>query len=77
VVLMGATAAKALFGNDFRLTAHRGEELRLPELDINAEPQVVVTVHPSAILRGPADSRDEAFDALVADLRFAAGLLSH
>jgi uracil-DNA glycosylase len=75
VVLMGATAAKALFGNDFRLTAHRGEELRLPELDIDADPRVVVTVHPSAILRGPAERREEAFDALVDDLRFAAGLV--
>lgn len=77
VVLMGATAAKALFGNDFRLTAHRREELRLPELDINAHPRVVVTVHPSAILRGPADSREEALDALVEELRFASGLLPH
>lgn len=48
LALLGATAAKSLLGNDFRLTAHRGEVLRLP---------------------------DDAFDALVADLRFAAGLL--
>jgi uracil-DNA glycosylase len=74
-VLMGATAAKALFGNDFRITAHRGEELRLPDLDVTADPRVVVTVHPSSILRGPPEQRDEAFDALVADLRFAADLL--
>ena len=30
VVLLGATAAKSLMGNDFRLTAHRGEALHLP-----------------------------------------------
>lgn len=30
LVLMGATAAKSLLGSDFRLTAHRGEVLRLP-----------------------------------------------
>lgn len=77
VVLMGATAAKALFGNDFRLTAHRREELRLPELDVGADPRVVVTVHPSSILRGPTESREEAFEALVEDLRFAAELLPH
>jgi DNA polymerase len=29
VVLMGAVAAKSLLGNDFRLTAHRGELLHL------------------------------------------------
>jgi uracil-DNA glycosylase len=33
-------------------------------------------VHPSAILRGPPEARDEAMDALVADLRVVAGLHS-
>ena len=78
VVLLGATAAKSLLGNNFRLTAHRGQVLRLPAegtlaaLDIN--PLVVATVHPSAILRGPQEGRAEAFDALVADLRVVAEL---
>jgi DNA polymerase len=77
VVLMGATAAKSLLGNDFRLTAHRKEVLRpvagadLPTFDA----ALVVTVHPSSILRGPPQSRDEALNGLVADLRFAAALL--
>jgi uracil-DNA glycosylase family 4 len=78
VVLLGATAAKSLMGSSFRLTAHRGEVLRLPtddkKVDIDIDPQVVATVHPSAILRGPPDDRDKAFDALVADLRVVAGL---
>ena len=69
----GATAAKALLGNDFRLTAHRQEALRLPAGD--DVPPVVATVHPSSILRGPHERRDEAFEALVDDLRFAASLL--
>ncbi len=78
VVLMGATAAQALMGNGFfRLTAHRGEELHLPtEPDLGVDPSVVTTAHPSAILRRPAEERAKNFDALVADLRFAAGLLS-
>jgi uracil-DNA glycosylase len=76
LVLMGATAAKSLLGNDFRVTAHRQEVLRLPEDGEHPiDPQTVVTVHPSSILRGPRERRDEAFDALVADLRFAATLL--
>ena len=33
VVLLGATAAKSLMGNDFRLTAHRGEALHMPMTD--------------------------------------------
>ena len=78
VVLLGATAAKALLGNSFRLTQHRGEVLRLPDDDktiqLDVDPQVIATVHPSAILRGPTEERDKAFDALAADLRVVAGL---
>jgi uracil-DNA glycosylase len=78
VVLLGATAAKALMGSSFRLTAHRGEVLRVPtedkKVELDIDPQVIATVHPSAILRGPADDREKAFDALVADLRVVAQL---
>ena len=78
VVLLGATAAKALLGNDFRVTAHRGEVLRLPREDAPAgvDPSVVGTIHPSAVLRGPAEAREENLAALVADLRVAAALLN-
>lgn len=75
VVLMGATAAQSLLGNDFRLTAHRHEVLALPDVPAPA-PDVVVTIHPSAVLRGPDDGRAAAFASLVEDLRFAAGLRS-
>ncbi|MEW5809782.1 MAG: UdgX family uracil-DNA binding protein [Actinomycetota bacterium] len=77
IVCLGATAAKALLGNDFRLTAHRGEVLKLSDGDTGAEsdPAVVATLHPSAVLRGPADAREESFASLVADLRLAASLL--
>jgi uracil-DNA glycosylase family protein len=80
VVLLGATAAQSLLGSTFRLTAHRGEVLRLPSSDetanLDVDPKVVVTTHPSAVLRGPPEDRQKAFDTLVADLRFAAGLLA-
>ena len=63
VVLLGATAAKSLMGSSFRLTAHRGEVLRLPaddkRIDLNVDPRVVATVHPSAILRGPSEDQTE------------------
>lgn len=70
VVLLGATAAKCLLGNDFRLTRHRGEILHDTGL-LDEEPALVATIHPSAVLRGPSESRQEAFDGLVADLRTA------
>jgi uracil-DNA glycosylase family protein len=78
VVLLGATAAKALLGNDFRVTAHRGEVLRLPALDdsgLDVDPEVVATVHPSSVLRGPPEDREKALAGLTADLKVAAGLL--
>ena len=50
-----------------------GEALRIPDFDL--DPRVAVTVHPSSVLRGPPEDREKAFDGLVSDLRFAAGLL--
>lgn len=76
LVLLGATAAKSLMGNDFRLSAHRGEVLRPPDTGVHDEDlQVVVSIHPSAVLRTPREARDAAYDGLVADLRLAASLL--
>ena len=76
VVLLGATAAQSLLGSTFRVSAHRGEALRLPAGDETEgfDPQVAVTVHPSSVLRGPPEDRHHAFEALVSDLRFADGL---
>jgi DNA polymerase len=77
VMLLGATAAQSLLGREFRLTAHRGEVLHLPDSDDLAfDPQIVATAHPSSVLRGRPEDRDKAFDALVSDLRFAADLLA-
>lgn len=77
LVCLGATAAQALLGPSFRLTEHRGELLHLDgEVEVDAHPDVFATIHPSAVLRGPSDTRDEAFHALVADLSFAREYLS-
>lgn len=80
VVLLGAVAAKSLFGSDFRVTHHRGEVLHLPSFNTPVaaldplDPAVVATVHPSSLLRGPKENRDSAFGGLVADLRRAGSL---
>jgi uracil-DNA glycosylase len=77
-VCLGATAAQALLGTSFRVTAHRGELLEGPRYAENADPLVVVaTVHPSAVLRAPdPDAREDAYQGLVADLRAAASALA-
>src|SRR5438067_10462015 len=71
VVALGATAAQALMGRDFRLTQHRGELL---ESDI--APLVAATVHPSSILRAPDDrARAEALEAFTRDLASVAAAI--
>ena len=74
IVCLGAIAAKTLLGNDFRLTQDRG---RLIDADVDGRPQrLIATAHPSAVLRTPVGAeRDEAYAALVADLRTAAAAL--
>lgn len=71
VVLLGATAAKSMLGNDFRVSRHRGEVLHATGLVPDGDPAMIATIHPSAVLRGPSETREAAFDGLVADLRTA------
>ncbi|MFT7834981.1 UdgX family uracil-DNA binding protein [Saccharothrix sp. BKS2] len=61
VVCLGATAAKAVLGNDFKVTERRGQ------LEERGGRDVIATIHPSAVLRAP--DRDEAYQGFLADLR--------
>ncbi len=71
IVCLGATAAQSLLGPAFRVSAHRGELLDLPdEAGVPIHPLVVATVHPSAVLRDRTDRR-EAYRWFVGDLRNA------
>ena len=74
VVLLGATAGRALLGPDFRVTRARGTLIPRPgRADEPAALQsgwIVPTLHPSAILR--ADDQELAFTGFVADLSVAA-----
>jgi DNA polymerase len=69
VVLLGATAGRAVLGRPVRIGAERG---RL--LDELPGRRTLVTTHPSAVLRlrGKPD-RDDALAELAADLRVACG----
>ena len=67
IVAMGVTAARAVLGRQVTLTRMRGKIMARA----NA-PAVLLTVHPSYILRVPPESRDEAYDQMVHDLRVAA-----
>src|SRR3954449_4060893 len=64
IVLLGATAAKAILGSSFRVSRQRGELL-----DSELAPIVSATIHPSAILRAPdEEARMQERAAFRADL---------
>jgi len=68
IVCLGATAAQALLGAEFRVSRERGRFVSSP-----LAPRLLATVHPSSILRATDDaSRHAAFEQFVADLRVAA-----
>ncbi len=71
LVILGATAGKALMGPGFRITRERGVPL---ESDL--APAVIATVHPSAILRARDDeARIAEREAFTNDLKAAAAML--
>jgi DNA polymerase len=71
LVCLGATAAQALLGKEFRVNRERG---RLVESML--APYVTATVHPSSILRAPDDeARKSQMKEFVNDLKQIAKLL--
>jgi len=73
VVCLGATAAQALLGKQFRVTRQRGTWV---ETDL-AE-HVTATIHPSSILRQRSDEeRHKEMAGFVADLELVAAVLEH
>lgn len=71
IVCLGATAAQALLGRDFRVTQRRGELIRT-----DLAPHVMATVHPSSILRVPDEAaRHQEYALFVRDLKNAVATL--
>ena len=70
IVALGATAAQALLGKQFRVTQNRGKPISSDFAEA-----VVATVHPSAVLRAPDDAREEARRDFFADLQSVAHYL--
>jgi DNA polymerase len=71
VVCLGASAAQALLGKEFRVTRERGKAIKSALAAL-----IVATVHPSSILRARDDaSRQEQLKQFVDDLKAAKRLL--
>src|SRR5207248_9001110 len=72
IVCLGATAAQALLGRQFKATAHRGEFIPSP-----LAPFVLATVHPSSLLPPPdEETRPRETKRFIDDLRTVARALS-
>jgi len=72
LVCLGATAAQALLGRQFRVSVERGRIVDTP-----LAPHAVATIHPSAVLRQQsAEDRRREMAHFTADLEVAAGLLN-
>jgi uracil-DNA glycosylase family protein len=71
LVCLGATAAQALLGRQFRVSQERGRFVPSP-----LAPHTMATVHPSSILRVPDDeTRHAEMERFVADLAHVAAVL--
>jgi probable DNA metabolism protein len=68
IVAMGSTAARALLGPQARVMAIRGRVLE----GLAWAPRVIVTLHPSAVLRSEGDG-ERYLQMLVSDLELARG----
>ena len=65
LVCLGATAAQALLGREFRVTQHRGELMKS-----SLAPFIMATVHPSSILRAPDEAtRHNETEKFIDDLK--------
>ncbi|HEY0941248.1 MAG TPA: UdgX family uracil-DNA binding protein [Steroidobacter sp.] len=71
VVAMGATAARAVFGRTTAIGKNRGHVIKDAALVNEITADVIVTVHPSYLLRVRDEDRHAAFDQFVADLKLA------
>jgi len=63
IVCLGGTAVRALLGAKVKVLVNRGKFL-----DSEWGPKILVTVHPSSILRVPPEDRAKAFALFVKDL---------
>jgi len=71
VICLGATAAQALLGKQFRVTKERGKFIESP-----LAKYVMATVHPSSILRAPdEESRHAEMARFIDDLKKVAKVL--
>jgi uracil-DNA glycosylase family protein len=69
IVALGATAARAVFGRATAIEKNRGRIIPAAQAKLGLDADVLVTVHPSSLLRVPDEDRDAAYQRFVSDLK--------
>jgi uracil-DNA glycosylase len=69
IVALGATAARAIFGRATAIEKNRGRVIPAAQAKLGIDADVLVTVHPSFLLRVPDEDRAAAYERFVADLK--------
>lgn len=71
-MLLGASAAQAILGKDFRVSKQRGQLV-----PTKLAPHALATIHPSSVLRMPtSEDRHRALEMLTNDMRIVASVLA-
>jgi uracil-DNA glycosylase len=76
VVALGATAARAVFGRTTAIEKNRGHIIKADPSRFGHDADLLVTVHPSFLLRVPDEDRDAAYERFVGDLKLIRPYLS-
>jgi len=72
LVLLGASAAQAILGKEFRVSKQRGQLV-----PTKLAPYALATIHPSSVLRMPtSEDRHRALEMLTSDMRVVASVLA-
>jgi len=74
IVALGATAVRTVLGKNLPILAHRGTLIEPPETAASTA-RVLVTVHPSYLLRVPPEAREAEYAKFINDLKVAAKTL--
>ena len=70
IVALGATAARSVTGKAIGIERNRGHVLQREQ-----QPDLLITVHPSYLLRIPPEAQEREFERFVHDLRLATAYL--
>lgn len=77
IVALGATAARSIFGRATPIEKNRGRIISASDEDGSSIADILVTVHPSFLLRVPSEDKRAAYERFVDDLKLIRPYAKH